>query len=52
MHRRTLILGALGLALAGPRSSSAGEVVPFDRAAFAAAQQAGKAIVVFVHARW
>lgn len=52
MHRRTLIFGGLGFALAGTGSSSAGEVIAFDRAAFAAAQQAGKPIVVFVHAPW
>ena len=52
MHRRTLIVGALGLALAGTRSSSAGEVLMFDRARFSNAQQAGKPIVVFVHAPW
>ena len=52
MHRRTLIFGALGLALASTRSSSAGEVLTFDRAVFANAQRAGKPIVVFVHAPW
>lgn len=52
MLRRTLILGALGLSLAGTRSSSAGEVATFDRTAFAAAQQAGKPILVLVHAPW
>jgi hypothetical protein len=52
MRRRLLILGALGLALARTGFSRAGEIVPFDRAAFAAAQQAGQPIVVFVHAPW
>ena len=52
MHRRMLIVGALGLALSGTRSSSAGEVLTFDRARFAAARQAGKPIVVFIHAPW
>jgi hypothetical protein len=52
LRRRTLILGAFSLALASPGASSAAEVVAFDRAAFTVAQQAGKPIVVFVHAPW
>jgi hypothetical protein len=52
MHRRTFIVGTLGLALAGTLPSGAGEVVNFDRQAFAAAQKAGRSIVVFVHAPW
>ena len=52
MRRRTLVLGALGLALTGsPVAWSAG-IRPFDRSAFIAAQDAGKPIVVFVHAPW
>ncbi len=52
MHRRTLIVGTLGLALAGTLPAGAGEVVTFDRQTFAAAQEAGRPIVVFVHAPW
>jgi hypothetical protein len=52
MHRRTLILGAVGLALTGYCPSHAGEFVTFDREAFATAQRADKPIVVFVHAPW
>ena len=52
MHRRTLVLGALGLALARPRRAWAAGIRPFDKAAFLAAQEAGKPIVVFVHASW
>jgi tRNA A58 N-methylase Trm61 len=51
MHRRALIVGTLSLALARTRPG-AGEVVTFDRQAFAAAQAAGRSIVVFVHAPW
>ncbi len=50
MHRRTLIVGTLSLALAGTRPAGAGQVVSFDRRAFAAAQEADRSIVVFVHA--
>ena len=51
MHRRTLVLGALGLALTGSSVAAAG-IRPFDRSAFIAAQGAGKSIVVFIHAPW
>lgn len=52
MHRRTLIVGTLGLAFAGTLPAGAGGIVNFDRKAFAAAQEAGRSIVVFVHATW
>ena len=52
MHRRTLVLGALALAITGPPEARAAAVVPFDRSAFVAAQDAGKPIVVFIHAPW
>jgi hypothetical protein len=52
MHRRTLVLGALGLALTAAPSAEAGGILPFDRSAFIAAQDAGKPIVIFVHAPW
>jgi hypothetical protein len=52
MHRRALVLGALGLALAGSRRTWAAGIRPFDKNAFTAAQDAGKPIVVFVHAPW
>ncbi len=52
MHRRALVLGALGLALAGSRRAQAATIRPFDKNAFAAAQEAGQPIVVFVHAPW
>ncbi len=52
MHRRTLIVGTLSLAIAGAWPAGAGQVVSFDRTAFAAAQAAGRSIVVFVHAPW
>jgi hypothetical protein len=52
MHRRTLVLGTLSLALAGPSAVWAAGIRPFDRGAFIAAQDAGKSIVVFIHAPW
>ncbi len=52
MHRRTLVLGALGLALTGSSMAAAAGIRPFDRNAFIAAQDAGKSIVVFIHAPW
>lgn len=52
MHRRTLIVGTLGLALAKTLPAGGGEVVNFDRKAFTAAQEAGRPIVVFIHAPW
>ena len=52
MLRRTLVLGALGLILTASPVAWAAGVRPFDRSAFVAAQDAGKPIVVFVHAPW
>ena len=52
MHRRTLVLGALALALTGSPVAWAAGIRPFDKTAFTAAQDAGKPIVVFVHASW
>lgn len=43
---------APSLALTGARPAAAGQIVSFDRTAFAAAQKAGRSIVVFVHAPW
>jgi hypothetical protein len=54
MLRRTLLVASLIL-VAGtgtPGPAGAGGVVPFDPTAFAAAQEAGEGIVVFVHAPW
>ncbi len=52
MYRRTFGLAAVlgGLALFGP--ARAAEVMPFDPQAFAAAQAAGKPILVAIHASW
>jgi hypothetical protein len=52
MHRRTLVFGALGLALGGSRRAWAAGIRPFDKNAFIAAQDAGKSIIVFIHAPW
>ncbi len=47
----TLIAIAL-LFSSGSGLAAAGEVRPFDRAAFMEAQSAGSSIVVWVHAPW
>ncbi len=54
MHRRTLIVRSLILfALGAPAvPAPASAIVGFDPKAFAAAQDAGEGIVVFVHAPW
>ena len=54
MDRRTLIGASLALAALGGAAvpAFAADVVPFDPKAFAAAQEAGEGIVVFVHAPW
>jgi hypothetical protein len=52
MHRRTLVLGAVGLVLIGSPVAWAAGIRPFDKTAFTAAQDAGKPIIVFVHAPW
>ncbi len=50
MQRRTVLLGAALAAVATP--SFASGQAPFTQAAFAAAQAAGKPILVAVHASW
>jgi hypothetical protein len=54
MDRRTLVIASLALValggVAGP--APAAEIVTFEPNAFAAAQEAGESIVVFVHAPW
>jgi hypothetical protein len=52
MHRRTLVLGALAWAVTGWSMAAAAGIRPFDRSAFITAQDAGKSIIVFVHAPW
>jgi hypothetical protein len=54
MDRRTLIVASLALVALGGTAvpAPAGSIVPFDPKAFAAAQEAGESIVVFVHAPW
>jgi hypothetical protein len=54
MDRRTLIVATLALVALGGTAvpAPAGGVVNFDPKAFAAAQEAGEGIVVFVHASW
>jgi hypothetical protein len=52
MHRRELLIGSLALVLASSAVAGAAEVQPFDAKAFAAAQEAGQGVVVYVHAPW
>ena len=54
MDRRTLIVASLTFVALGGTAVPvpAGDVVPFDPKAFAAAQEAGEGIVVWVHAPW
>ena len=54
MDRRTLIVASLAFVALGGTAvpAPAGGVVPFEPKAFAAAQEAGDSIVVFVHATW
>jgi hypothetical protein len=52
MHRRTFIVGTLGLTFGITPPAGAAGLVTFDAKAFAAAQDAGRPIVVFVHAPW
>ena len=51
MHRRQLVIGSLLFALTRPGVGHAA-VKPFDAKAFAAAQEAGQGVVVWVHAPW
>ena len=52
MKRRSLIAAALLAPLGLAGTARAATQVPFDAKAFAAAQDAGKAILVAVHASW
>ena len=54
MDRRTLLVASLAVVALGGTAvpAPAGDVVNFDPKAFAAAQEAGDSIVVFVHAPW
>lgn len=54
MNRRTLIIGAAAFTATSTAAAfaRAAEVAAFDSKAFAAAQDAGEGIVVFVHAPW
>jgi len=53
MDRRTLIVTSLAcVALGGGAVPASAGVANFDPKAFAAAQEAGEGIVVWVHAPW
>jgi thioredoxin 1 len=53
MDRRTLLVASLAcVALGGGAVPAAAGVATFDSKAFAAAQEAGEGIVVWVHAPW
>jgi hypothetical protein len=52
MNRRTFIVAFLAPATLSVAGSASAGIVSFDPKAFAAAQDAGEGIVVFVHAPW
>jgi hypothetical protein len=52
MDRRTLIAGSLTCVALGAAVPASAGVANFDPKAFAAAQEAGEGIVVWVHAPW
>lgn len=52
LSRRSLLLAAVAAGAAAPMPASAAGPQPFDDAAFAAAQKAGKPIFVAIHASW
>jgi hypothetical protein len=52
MDRRTLIAGSLTFVALGVAAPASAGVTNFDPKAFAAAQEAGEGIVVWVHAPW
>jgi hypothetical protein len=52
MHRRVVLLAVVALVLATTVPAPAAPVTPYVAKAFAEAQNAGKSIVVFVHAPW
>ena len=52
MHRRVVLLGMASLVFATTVPASAAPVASYDAKAFADAQNAGKSIVVMVHAPW
>jgi hypothetical protein len=52
MHRRDVLLGAAGLLVACAAPLNAAEVKDFDAKAFAAAQEAGRSVVVSINAPW
>jgi hypothetical protein len=52
MNTRRVILAGLAAMVVAPSGPARADVKPFDAKAFAAAQDAGKGIVVHVHAPW
>lgn len=52
LSRRSVLLGAVAVSAAVNAPAVAAETRPFDAASFSAAQQAGKPILVAVHASW
>lgn len=52
ISRRSLVLAACAMSLAPLAASAADDVRPFSPAEFGAAQQAGKPILVEIHAGW
>jgi thioredoxin 1 len=52
LSRRSVLLAAVAASVAAPAPASAAGPQPFNDAAFAAAQKAGKPIFVAIHASW
>jgi thioredoxin 1 len=52
LSRRSVLLGAIAASAAAIAPASAAGPQPFDEAAFAAAQKAGKPIFIAIHASW
>lgn len=53
MHRSHVVSAFVAMTIVlGAVTAWAAPMVPYDRAAFAAAQQAGQPVVVYVHASW
>ncbi len=52
ISRRSMLAGLAVAAVAPPSVAVAAPMVPFSKTSFADAQNAGKPVVVFVHATW
>lgn len=52
ISRRSILAALAFAAVASPSLAGAAPMVPFSKTSFADAQNAGKPVVVFVHATW